>query len=187
MTAMGLYHFHLKAKKKKSTKIFFFVNFNFCQKMVLISLLKWLMVLKAFLQLAEKRCHDIQHNDTQLNDIRHNGSHVMPSVIHAACRAQSLYAECHYAECRYAACCGTKKPVSFSRQIFIQYWRNQMVVWKGQFTRQHDSCIWPCVFQIYQTALGLEPNVIKRTASVFYDLAGLSSLVYCVKVRPKPT
>jgi hypothetical protein len=57
------------------------------------------MVLKAFLQLAEKRCHDIQHN----------GSHVMSSVIHAECRTISLYAECHYAECRYAACRGAKK------------------------------------------------------------------------------
>ncbi len=71
------------------------------------------MVLKAFLQLAEKRCHDIQHNDTRLNDIQHNGSHVMPSVIHAACRAQSLYAECHYAKCRYADCRGAKNHFRF--------------------------------------------------------------------------
>jgi hypothetical protein len=42
--------------------------------------------------------HDIQHNDTQLNDTQHNGLICDTQDDSLVCR----YAECLYAECRFA-------------------------------------------------------------------------------------
>jgi hypothetical protein len=64
-----------------------------------------------------KRRHNNQHNDTQYDDIKnngtwHNGSVVMPSFHYAECPSitpsvvNQLHSECIYAECRYAGCRG---------------------------------------------------------------------------------
>jgi len=62
--------------------------------------------------------HDIQHNDTQHNDILPNmcDTCVSPPFYHyAECRqakypkAGNRYAECRYAECRYAECRNAKR------------------------------------------------------------------------------